>query len=61
MPKPKPVDKVSRIDGVSGVCKMDDEVEDEVLSIVSERCLVNRGGVRGANELSESGATDEVC
>lgn len=60
MPKLKPADKVSRIDGVSGVCKMDDEVEDEVLSIVSERCLVNRG-VRGEDELSESGATDEVC
>lgn len=39
---------------------MHDEAEDEVLSIVSERCLVNRG-VRGEDELSESGATDEVC
>lgn len=60
MPKLKPADKVSRIDGVSGVCKMHDEAEDEALSIVSERCLVNRG-VRGEDELSESGATDEVC
>lgn len=39
---------------------MHDEAEDEVLSIVSERCLVNRG-VRGEDELSESGAADEVC
>lgn len=58
MPGPKPADNVSRIDGVSGVCKMD-EVEDEVLSIVSERYLVSRG-VRSEGEVSERGATDEM-
>lgn len=37
-----------------------DEVEDEVLSIVSERYLVSRG-VRSEGEVSERGATDEMC